>query len=83
VTKTKGAKNRVSALHSFEGYIKPIPAPRKGQNSYSANKRPSAATIQSLPFQKPGLVPVPIAVLAGAAGLEPATCGFGDRRSTN
>ncbi len=21
--------------------------------------------------------------LAGAAGLEPATCGFGDRRSTN
>jgi hypothetical protein len=22
-------------------------------------------------------------VLAGAAGLEPATCGFGDRRSTN
>ena len=23
------------------------------------------------------------ALLAGAAGLEPATCGFGDRRSTN
>ncbi|CBI76582.1 protein of unknown function [Bartonella clarridgeiae 73] len=21
--------------------------------------------------------------MAGAAGLEPATCGFGDRRSTN
>jgi len=26
---------------------------------------------------------VPDCALAGAAGFEPATCGFGDRRSTS
>ena len=86
---------QVSQLHAPRvrfAYIKPIPRPCKGRIVALLPKR-RRETIQSflpgygvsrmvLPGET-GPVGFPDRLLAGATGLEPVTCGFGDRRSTN
>ena len=38
---------------------------------------------RKFPFFETYKAYIPFLITAGLAGLEPATCGFGDRRSTN
>ena len=86
---------QVSQLHAPRVrfvYIKPIPRPRKWRIVALLPKR-RRETIQSfLPGYGVSRMMVPgetgraafaVRSMAGATGLEPVTCGFGDRRSTN
>ncbi len=86
---------QVSQLHAPRVrfvYIKPIPRPCKWRFLALLPKR-RRETIQSfLPGYGVSRMVVPgetgpiddvDRMMAGATGLEPVTCGFGDRRSTN
>ena len=62
-------KRRIGTIQSFRpGYGALMPEKRSYGKAYACFKACASGNFGRL---------------AGAAGLEPATCGFGDRRSTN
>ena len=72
-------KRRIGTIQSFRpGYGAVMPEKGSYGKLFAAFKA-SARLRRAIPKQK-GLHRKE---MAGAAGLEPATCGFGDRRSTN